>query len=167
MPNVAVVYRCGYGHTKVLAEAVARGAASVDSAKVLLRKSPSGGRERYTRAPEQAVNHRLGLSLVPDDRGLTLKPGCTHAYRDLSKGRLDMNAITTKDGVEIFYKDWGKGQPIVFSHGWPLSADDWDTQMLFFLGKGFRVIAHDRRGHGRSTQNSMVITGPVRNPRKG
>jgi non-heme chloroperoxidase len=65
-----------------------------------------------------------------------------------------MPAITTKDGVEIFYKDWGKGQPIVFSHGWPLSADDWDTQMLFFLGKGFRVIAHDRRGHGRSTQTS-------------
>jgi non-heme chloroperoxidase len=63
-----------------------------------------------------------------------------------------MNTITTKDGVEIFYKDWGKSQPIVFSHGWPLSADDWDAQMLFFLGKGFRVIAHDRRGHGRSTQ---------------
>jgi pimeloyl-ACP methyl ester carboxylesterase len=60
----------------------------------------------------------------------------------------------TKDGVEIFYKDWGAGQPIVFSHGWPLSADDWDAQMLFFLGKGFRVIAHDRRGHGRSTQTS-------------
>src|SRR2546427_900084 len=54
--------------------------------------------------------------------------------------------------VEIFYKDWGKGQPIVFSHGWPLSADDWDTQMLFFLRHGYRVIAHDRRGHGRSTQ---------------
>ena len=63
-----------------------------------------------------------------------------------------MNTITTKDGVEIFYKDWGKGQPIVFSHGWPLSADDWDTQMLFFLRHGYRVIAHDRRGHGRSTQ---------------
>ena len=63
-----------------------------------------------------------------------------------------MPTITTKDGVEIFYKDWGKGQPIVFSHGWPLSADDWDTQMMFFLGKGFRVIAHDRRGHGRSSQ---------------
>jgi len=63
-----------------------------------------------------------------------------------------MPTITTKDGVEIFYKDWGSGQPIVFSHGWPLSADDWDTQMLFFLDKGFRVIAHDRRGHGRSTQ---------------
>ena len=63
-----------------------------------------------------------------------------------------MPSITTKDGVEIFYKDWGSGQPIVFSHGWPLSADDWDAQMLYFLGKGFRVIAHDRRGHGRSTQ---------------
>jgi non-heme chloroperoxidase len=63
-----------------------------------------------------------------------------------------MSTIKTNDGTEIYYKDWGEGQPIVFSHGWPLSADDWDTQMLFFLGKGFRVIAHDRRGHGRSTQ---------------
>jgi non-heme chloroperoxidase len=65
-----------------------------------------------------------------------------------------MSTITTKDGTEIFYKDWGTGQPIVFSHGWPLSADDWDTQMLFFLQHGYRVIAHDRRGHGRSTQVS-------------
>ncbi len=65
-----------------------------------------------------------------------------------------MSSITTKDGVEIYYKDWGTGQPIVFSHGWPLSADDWDSQMLFFLGHGYRVIAHDRRGHGRSTQTS-------------
>jgi non-heme chloroperoxidase len=63
-----------------------------------------------------------------------------------------MSTITTKDGVEIFYKDWGKGQPIVFSHGWPLSADDWDGQMMFFLKHGYRVIAHDRRGHGRSAQ---------------
>jgi len=63
-----------------------------------------------------------------------------------------MPTIKTKDGVEIFYKDWGTGQPIVFSHGWPLSADDWDTQMLFFLAQGYRVIAHDRRGHGRSSQ---------------
>ena len=63
-----------------------------------------------------------------------------------------MSTITTKDGVDIFYKDWGEGQPIVFSHGWPLSSDDWDAQMMFFLSKGFRVIAHDRRGHGRSTQ---------------
>src|SRR5208282_951867 len=65
-----------------------------------------------------------------------------------------MSTIKTNDGTEIYYKDWGEGQPIVFSHGWPLSADDWDTQMLFFLGRGFRVIAHDRRGHGRSTQTS-------------
>jgi len=63
-----------------------------------------------------------------------------------------MGAVTTTDGTEIFYKDWGSGQPIVFSHGWPLSADDWDNQMLFFLKQGYRVIAHDRRGHGRSTQ---------------
>jgi len=63
-----------------------------------------------------------------------------------------MPIIITKDGVEIFYKDWGAGQTIVFSHGWPLSADDWDAQMLFFLDQGYRVIAHDRRGHGRSSQ---------------
>ncbi len=63
-----------------------------------------------------------------------------------------MSFFTTRDGTEIFYKDWGTGQPIVFHHGWPLSADDWDSQMLFFRLKGFRVIAHDRRGHGRSSQ---------------
>ena len=63
-----------------------------------------------------------------------------------------MPTITTKDGTTIYYKDWGKGQPIVFSHGWPLTADDWDGQMLFFGQRGYRVIAHDRRGHGRSTQ---------------
>ncbi len=67
-----------------------------------------------------------------------------------------MPTITTEDGATIFYKDWGSGQPIVFSHGWPLSSDDWDSQMLFFLNRGFRVIAHDRRGHGRSSQ---VATG--------
>ena len=61
-----------------------------------------------------------------------------------------MPTITTKDGTQIYYKDWGKGQPIVFSHGWPLTADDWDGQMLFFGQRGYRVIAADRRGHGRS-----------------
>ena len=63
-----------------------------------------------------------------------------------------MATIATKDGTQIYYKDWGTGQPIVFSHGWPLSADAWDSQMLFLGQKGFRVIAHDRRGHGRSSQ---------------
>ncbi|TPM24819.1 alpha/beta hydrolase [Mesorhizobium sp. B2-3-3] len=75
-----------------------------------------------------------------------------------NKGTRSMNSsyITTKDGVEIFYKDWGPkaAQPIVFHHGWPLSSDDWDAQMLFFVNQGFRVVAHDRRGHGRSSQVS-------------
>jgi non-heme chloroperoxidase len=68
------------------------------------------------------------------------------------EGEKYMTTITTKDGTQIYYKDWGTGQPIVFSHGWPLTADDWDGQMLFFGQHGYRVIAHDRRGHGRSTQ---------------
>ena len=66
-----------------------------------------------------------------------------------------MQTITTQDGTRIFYKDWGTGQPVVFSHGWPLNADAWDAQMLFLVQKGFRVIAHDRRGHGRSDQPSQ------------
>lgn len=65
-----------------------------------------------------------------------------------------MNTVTTKDGVQIFYKDWGQGQPVVFHHGWPLSSDDWDAQMLFFLNNGYRVVGIDRRGHGRSSQIS-------------
>src|SRR6516162_3487342 len=76
-----------------------------------------------------------------------IKQGSSHQITESA-----MNSVKTGDGVEIYYKDWGIGQPIVFSHGWPLSADDWDAQMLFFLGKGYRVIAVDRRGHGRSTQ---------------
>ncbi len=84
---------------------------------------------------------RAGYRATPD----LVPPSAVHTL-----GR--MPTITTNDGVEIFYKDWGEGQPIVFSHGWPLSADDWDTQMLFFVSRGFRVIAHDRRGHGRSAQ---------------
>ncbi len=75
-----------------------------------------------------------------------------------TQGNQAMSFVTTKDGVQIFYKDWGdkSAQPIVFSHGWPLSSDDWDTQMLHFLQRGYRVVAHDRRGHGRSSQ---VATG--------
>ncbi len=63
-----------------------------------------------------------------------------------------MSTITTKDGAQIYYKDWGSGQPVVFSHGWPLSSDSWDAQMLFLALNGYRCIAHDRRGHGRSSQ---------------
>src|SRR5260221_8203380 len=70
------------------------------------------------------------------------------------------STITTKDGTQIYYKDWGTGQPLFFHHGWPLSADDWDGQMMFFLERGYRVIAHDRRGHGRSTQ---TVTGTEMN----
>src|SRR5258708_20462247 len=68
------------------------------------------------------------------------------------KGEHHMATITTKDGTQIYYKDWGKGQPIVFSHGWPLSSDAWDNQMLFFGQRGYRVVVHDRRSHGRSDQ---------------
>jgi non-heme chloroperoxidase len=78
----------------------------------------------------------------------------SNKHKPGNKGRHGMTSITTKDGTEIFYKDWGpkEATPIMFHHGWPLSADDWDNQMMFFLSKGYRVIAHDRRGHGRSTQ---------------
>lgn len=90
----------------------------------------------------------IGLSLSPFARGMTSLSSPTG---DIS---MSNGIITTKDGTRIFYKDWGaqNAQPIVFHHGWPLSADDWDNQMLFFLSQGYRVIAHDRRGHGRSDQ---------------
>src|SRR5712672_612240 len=94
-----------------------------------------------------------GIAALP----LTAAAGGTSGQTSVTphpQGARTMSTITTKDGTEIFYKDWGSGKPIVFSHGWPLSADDWDTQMLFFLQHGYRVIAHDRRGHGRSTQTS-------------
>ncbi len=90
-----------------------------------------------------------------------LLTSCAEAFQPQSalrppklKGQKMTNFITTKDGVSIFYKDWGprNGQPLVFHHGWPLTADEWDNQLLYFLAKGYRVIAHDRRGHGRSSQ---------------
>jgi non-heme chloroperoxidase len=82
----------------------------------------------------------------------TVATAAPNSPNDIERGPLRMNTIKTKDGTEIFYKDWGSGQPIVFHHGWPLSSDDWDAQMLFFVSKGYRVVAHDRRGHGRSSQ---------------
>jgi pimeloyl-ACP methyl ester carboxylesterase len=94
-----------------------------------------------------------GAALVP---GLADAPAMADptSFINHTDGETDMSFITTADGTQIYYKDWGSGQPIVFSHGWPLSADDWDKQMLFFLLRGYRVIAHDRRGHGRSSQVS-------------
>lgn len=98
----------------------------------------------------------LGLSapLVATAPDLAIAKTVDAAAAAVEGSNRQMNYVTTADGVEIFYKDWGPrdAQPLVFHHGWPLSADDWDTQMLFFLGKGYRVIAHDRRGHGRSSQ---------------
>ena len=77
-------------------------------------------------------------------------------HQTTMKGQtMTSSTFKTKDGTEIFYKDWGSGQPICFHHGWPLSADDWDNQMMFFLAQGYRVIAHDRRGHGRSSQTDL------------
>src|SRR5664280_371813 len=84
---------------------------------------------------------------------------CRDARASLPDGRRQcMGTITTTDGTEIFYKDWGHGQPIVFHHGWPLSSDDWDTQMLFFLQNGYRVIGIDRRGHGAQARYRMGTT---------
>src|ERR687892_1336496 len=74
--------------------------------------------------------------------------------RQLPKGRVVMSFIKAKDGTEIYYKDWGEGPAVTFSHGWPLSSDMWDGQMLFLAQHGFRTVAHDRRGHGRSGQAS-------------
>jgi non-heme chloroperoxidase len=119
-----------------------------------------------------AWNNSIGLLAAPSRRSVlksALMYGISSAFRFSSAAgeethpptysvqRIDaMTSTATQDGVQIFYKDWGpkSAQPIVFHHGWPLSGDDWDNQMLFFLGKGFRVIAHDRRGHGRSSQVS-------------
>ena len=94
----------------------------------------------------------LALGLAFSGAGSQIAAAATSTAS--GKGAKDMDTITTKDGVSIYFKDWGpkEAQAIVFHHGWPLSADDWDNQMMFFLAHGYRVIAHDRRGHGRSTQ---------------
>ncbi|CFX58802.1 Non-heme haloperoxidase [Candidatus Filomicrobium marinum] len=98
----------------------------------------------------------LAASVATTTVSLLATKGVAATFQPSSQteGFRSMNTITSKDGVQIFYKDWGpeNAQPIVFHHGWPLSSDDWDAQMLFFVGNGYRVVAHDRRGHGRSSQ---------------
>src|SRR3981081_876239 len=101
----------------------------------------TGGRKRYRRRRDIANKQATEVYCQRSQHGFKL-----------NQGEHLMATITTKDGTQIYYKDWGKGQPVVFSHGWPLTADDWDGQMLFFGQHGYRVIAHDRRGHGRSSQ---------------
>ncbi|WP_439570353.1 alpha/beta fold hydrolase [Roseovarius mucosus] len=96
----------------------------------------------------------VAIGMAASSAGWSKEPHLT--FTELDNGSPKMNKITTKDGAEIYFKDWGpiNAQPIMFHHGWPLSSDDWDSQMLFFVKKGYRVIAHDRRGHGRSAQVS-------------
>src|SRR5262245_14962723 len=110
--------------------------------------------------PRRRVSHACDVGRVSQtSAALRLISAPTYfrrAARTNDQGANGMSTITTKEGTQIFFKDWGPktAQPIVFHHGWPLSADDWDAQMLFFVGKGYRVVAHDRRGHGRSSQVS-------------
>jgi non-heme chloroperoxidase len=94
------------------------------------------------------------LSAAAATESITATPGFALDTHKDSEGDKKMTTVTTKDGVQIYYKDWGHGQPIVFHHGWPLSSDDWDAQMLFFVQHGYRAVGIDRRGHGRSSQVS-------------
>jgi non-heme chloroperoxidase len=97
-----------------------------------------------------AMRRKVLISGAALAAGITLPIAAKAAQ--LKQGEKQVSTITTKDGTQIYYKDWGKGQPVVFSHGWPLSSDAWEAQMFFLASNGFRAIGHDRRGHGRSSQ---------------
>jgi len=105
---------------------------------------------------QQAHISSADASAVPavPNSSLVSETVAAAAHRIRAGGAIGSGYVTAKDGAQIFYKDWGEGTPIVFHHGWPLSADDWDAQLMFFASRGFRAIAHDRRGHGRSTQTT-------------
>src|SRR6516225_9990185 len=116
-------------------------------------------RSRLTRFTASRASRREvlgGMSAVSLATVLSMT-AAARGWASAMDGESKMASIKTSDGTEIFYKDWGPktAQPIMFHHGWPLSADDWDNQMMFFLFHGYRVIAHDRRGHGRSSQTDI------------
>jgi len=98
------------------------------------------------------MRRRMLLGSTAAAVSFAIPPMAAFAAQPKGENLMSSSTITLKDGTQIYYKDWGTGQPVVFHHGWPLSSDDWDAQMLFLLSKGYRVIAHDRRGHGRSSQ---------------
>jgi non-heme chloroperoxidase len=98
------------------------------------------------------MRRRILLVSAAATASFAIPPMAAFAAQPKGDNHMSSSTITLKDGTQIYYKDWGTGQPVVFHHGWPLSADDWDAQMLFLLSRGYRVIAHDRRGHGRSSQ---------------
>ena len=114
--------------------------------------NPSVSRRRLLSASAGMAGAAAAFSALSASAASTA--GTAHASHTASGGRREGNYVKAKDGTEIFFKDWGTGTPVVFSHGWPLSADAWDPQMLFLVNQGYRVIAHDRRGHGRSGQPS-------------
>jgi non-heme chloroperoxidase len=107
-----------------------------------------------TQTPSWVASRRSVIAGAAAVATISLDFTTTSAMAWASTGERRMGTVTTKDGASIFYKDWGTGQPIVFHHGWPLSSDDWDSQMLFFVQHGYRAIGIDRRGHGRSSQVS-------------